>query len=207
MTDNIAVADDLIKRGMVASQADQVEEALSIFQQAAGLVPNSGLPHFLIGAELAQAGRMDEAEAAFATAVVLAPELDMARYQLGLIQFTSGRVPLALVTWEPLFQRPPENGLQRVVHGFAALTQDDFDAAKACFREAISLNRDNEALNRDLQMLLDRIDDQTQGPAHPEAGEQAVTPSAVSPEATEAAEEEPGLHVLLSNYQHHGPAH
>jgi Flp pilus assembly protein TadD len=128
----------------------------------------------------------------------------MARYQLGLIQFTSGRVPLALVTWEPLFRRPPEQALQRVVHGFAALVHDDFAAAEACFREAIELNRDNEALNRDLRMLLGRIEDQVQAPTKP-AADDAAAPAPT--EQSQESEEEQGLHVLLSNYQHQGPAH
>lgn len=195
---DLSSSDTLIQRGLAASQADQVDEALSLFRQAAELAPRSGLPHFLIGAELAQMGRMDEAETAYANAVLLAPELDMARYQLGLIQFTSGRAALALVTWGPLFQRPPESALQRIVHGFAALAQDDFAQALACFREGMALNQDNPALNRDLQMMIDRILAQTgQAPA-------AATDKPV--DVDEGADEQ-GLHVLLSNYQRQGPLH
>jgi tetratricopeptide (TPR) repeat protein len=90
--------DALIQEGLAASQADRTDDALALFHQAAEHTPASGLPHFLIGAELAQLGRMDEAEAAYANAVLLAPDLLMARYQLGLIQFTSARAALALVT-------------------------------------------------------------------------------------------------------------
>lgn len=191
-------ADTLIQQGLAASQADRVDEALSLFQQAALRAPQSGLPHFLIGAELAQMGRMDEAETAYANAVLLAPELDMARYQLGLIQFTSGRAALALVTWGPLFQRPPESALQRIVHGFAALAQDDFTQALACFREGMGLNKDNAALNRDLQMMIDKILAQT--------GQAPVAESA-APAAADESTDEQGLHVLLSNYQRQGPLH
>jgi len=194
---DITGADDLIQKGLAASRAQHVDEALALFQEAARLVPESGLPHFLIGAELAQLRRMDEAEMAYANAVLLAPSLDMARYQLGLIQFTSGRAALALVTWGPLFQHPPDSALQRIVHGFAALAQDDFPAATACFREGMALNLDNAALNRDLQLMLDRI------AAHTHAGAPISDPPA--PDETSADGQE--LHVLLSNYQQRGPLH
>lgn len=194
---DLSSADTLIQQGLAASQAERVEEALDLFRQAAQHAPGSGLPHFLIGAELAQLGRMEEAETAYANAVLLAPDLDMARYQLGLIQFTSGRAALGLVTWGPLFQRPPESALQRIVHGFAALAQDDFTQAIACFREGMALNQDNPALNRDLQMMIERIGAQT--------GEASAAP-AVQAEPAESADEQ-NLHVLLSNYQRQGPLH
>jgi Flp pilus assembly protein TadD len=208
MQKEAAALDALIQQGLAASQAGRVDDALDLFRRASEEVPSSGLPHFLIGAELAQLGRMDEAEAAYANAVLLAPDLLMARYQLGLIQFTSGRAALALVTWGPLFELPAENVLQRVVHGFAALAQDDFDAATVCLREGIALNHANPALNNDLQMMLDRI------AAAREATETAPAPPADTPlmptaESTtaEADAEADNLHVLLSNYQRQGPLH
>jgi Flp pilus assembly protein TadD len=144
---------------------------------------------------------MEEAEAAYANAVLLAPSLQMARYQLGLLQFTSSRPAVALVTWGPLFQLPPDSALQRIVHGFAALAQDDFAAALGAFREGMALNRDNEALNRDVQMLIDRIEARDS-----EKPSTSPTASTAVP-ADEPAAEDEGLHVLLANYQHQGPPH
>lgn len=208
MQNDPAALDALIQQGLAASQANRVDEALELFRRASEQVPSSGLPHFLIGAELAQLGRMEEAEAAYANAVLLAPDLLMARYQLGLIQFTSGRPALALVTWGPLFQLPPENVLQHVVRGFAALAQDDFDGATACFREGITLNHDNPALNNDLQMMLDRIDAARQvAAATPAAAEPTPPPTAEPAKPEEEEAESDNLHVLLSNYQRQGPLH
>jgi Flp pilus assembly protein TadD len=189
--------DACIRYGLEASREERVEEALALFQRAAALAPQAGLPHFLIAAELAQMGRMDEAEAAYANAVLLAPALDMARYQLGLVQFTSGRPALALVTWGPLFQLPPTSALQRAVHAFAALAQDDFDRAVACFREAMVLNLDNAPFNRDMQMMIERI----------EARERPAPVSSPGVGDDSQSSDEEGLHVLLSNYQRQGPLH
>jgi Flp pilus assembly protein TadD len=210
MQNDPAALDALIQQGLAASQANRVDEALDLFRRASEQVPSSGLPHFLIGAELAQLGRMDEAEAAYANAVLLAPDLLMARYQLGLIQFTSGRPALALVTWGPLFQLPPENVLQHVVRGFAALAQDDFDEATSRFREGITLNHDNPALNNDLQMMLDRIATaRNTASASPDAVPTPAAPTApaAEPASAEAEAEADNLHVLLSNYQRQGPLH
>lgn len=202
--DTAAAFDALIQQGLQASLADRVDEAMDLFRRASDLIPASGLPHFLIGAEQAQLGRMDEAEAAYANAVLLAPDLIMARYQLGLVQFTSGRAALALVTWGPLFHLPAENVLQRVVHGFAALAQDDFETAESCFREGIALNHDNPALSKDLHMMLERMAAARGVPAA--TAEIQPAPTLAAEPAQEQSEAD-GLHVLLSNYQRQGPLH
>ncbi|MGM9486044.1 hypothetical protein [Ideonella sp. YS5] len=196
-------ADGLIQQGLAASRADRTDEALALFAEAASLAPASGIPHFLIGAELAQLGRMEEAETAYANAVLLAPALDMARYQLGLIQFTGGRMALALVTWSPLLERSAEDPLQRIVHGFAALAQDDAERAVACFREGIALNPHNPPLNADVQRMIERIEQQRPVVAAPSPVEPDPAPS--DPPA--AIDAEDPQHVLLSNYGRQGLLH
>ena len=131
--------------------------------------------------------------------------MDMARYQLGLIQFTSGRIALALVTWRPLSQQSPDRPLQRIVQGFAALAADNPVAAEACLREGMALNHSNDALNRDLTMLLDHVATLRSTAPAPEPA--AAEPATDEVDSGQQAPDEQGLHVLLANYQHHGPAH
>lgn len=195
---NTITVDELIQKGLAASARNLTEEAMRLFQQAASQAPQAGLPHFLLGAELASSGRMDEAEAAYANAVLLAPDLHMARYQLGLVQFTSGRAAMALVTWGPLFALPTTHALQQAVHGFAALAQDDFGPAVVHFRTSMELNQDNAPLNRDLQLVIRTIEEHIATPKQSE-GPQA------KPETE--AQHDGELHVLLSNYQRSGPLH
>lgn len=187
-----ASADDLIQQGIAASQADDAQRALALFGQAAALVPSLGLPHFLIGAELAQLGRMEEAETSLANAVLLAPGLEWARYQLGLCQFTSGRAALALVTWSALTEPSATPMLRLAVLGFAALAQDDFTEASRCFAEAKALGAANPPFARDMQMLLERI---------------SVSTTPPPPSASSDAEPQEALHVLLSNYRNQGSMH
>src|SRR6185295_4753211 len=98
--------DRLLAEGLAASRQGQGESAMALFQRASEADPASALPHFLLASEQASAGDFARAELAFAKALLLAPDFALARYQLGLLQFTSSRAPVALLTWQPLFELP-----------------------------------------------------------------------------------------------------
>ncbi|MBL8515565.1 MAG: hypothetical protein JNM76_01240 [Betaproteobacteria bacterium] len=189
-------ANQHIQLGLAASQADDSASALAHFQRAASAAPESGIPHFLIGSELAAAQRYAEAESAFASAVVLSPEFPLARYQLGLLQFTSGRIPMAMMTWEPLLQLA-QGPLPHFVQGFAAMATDNFSKAVSLFQEGISRNHDNPALSRDIEMVIAEIQSKTDSASA--AGER-MNGAAETDARSEA-------HVLLANYQQSGLPH
>lgn len=216
-------ADECLQLGLRASAAGDAQSAMSWFQTAAQLAPGSGVPPFLLAAEMAEAGQMAEAEQAFAQAVVLAPTLWMARFQLGLIQYTSGRIPMALVSWGPLFELPPTEFLQPAVRGFAAAAMEQWHEALNYLEQAQQLNPDNPAFNRDLQKVMARIQALHLAPPAPEA---PLTTSAEAPPLAPPAaqptpacspttpptdepqpEEDKGLHVLLASYQTPGLLH
>ncbi len=210
MTNNLdtsnASSTDLIQHGLAASRSGDTDQALQWFRAACERDPKAGVPHFLIGAELAQTGDIGGAEAAYSTAVLLSPGFDMARFQLGLLQFTSGRVASALLTWQPLFGLPQTVALQRIVSGFAALAADEFDQAIALLRAGIELNRDNDALSADLSKLIARIESsQVQNAESGTSGASVSTASSSTEEL--AREESASVHVLLSNYRRDGPLH
>lgn len=165
--------DSLLAQGLAASQADEGELALQLFEQASELSPQAGLPHFLIGSELAAAGRVEAAEQAFARAVLLAPDFVLARYQLGLLQLTSQRPALAMLTWQPLLQLPQADSLGHFVRGFEALAQDRFEAALRAFGDGLACEDGNPAVTADVRKVVDRIETLVavpQGPTH-EAGQ------------------------------------
>ena len=173
--------EQLLQEGLAASRSEQTEAALSLFARASEADPSSGLPHFLIGSEQASAGNFQAAELSFACAVLLSPSFPLARYQLGLLQFSSQRAPLALLTWQPLFQLPEDDALHHFVRGFAALAQDAFDEALQHFRRGLDCKPANPALCADILRVIDAVE--RLGRAQPE-----------SPEGTVAD------HVLLSAY-------
>ena len=182
-------AEDSIQAGLAASQANDTRAAISLFEQAAALTPESGLPHFLLGSEFAALGAVDKAELAFANAVLLAPAFHLARYQLGLLQFSSGRAAVALVSWGPLLTLDEGEALPHFVRGFAALAQDQFDAARAHFESGLERNSNNPALSDDIRKVMDRME------APPEVPVRA------------AAEDHSANHILISNYGKAGTLH
>jgi len=180
-------------RAMAASQANDSEQAIACFQQASAEVPTAALPQFLLGAEFAARGDVAQAETAYANATRLAPAFPMVRYQLGLLQFSSERAAIALLTWQPLLELPDTDPLPHFVAGFASLAQDHFGEAIQHFERGIPLNKDNAALNGDIEKVVARV--------------RALNPSPASGEPTSQAASDAGAHVLLANYQQQGPAH
>lgn len=182
------VFDRLLEQGLGASRRDDVAGAIGAWQAAARERPDSALPHFLIGAELAQARRIEEAETAYASAVLLAPEFETARYQLGLLQFTSGRAAAAMVTWEPLFRLAEDHAVRAFVEGFAHLAADAFDPALERFAAGMALNRDNPPMNSDIAKVVASI-------------------HALRAPSSAAAPGEDDSHVLLAAYRQQGTVH
>lgn len=171
----------LINDGIAASRDNRVQAALALFAQASELVPESGIPHFLIGSEHAAAGDIPAAETAFANAVLLSPEFVLARYQLGLLQFSSERAAMALVTWQPLFRLPEQESLGHFVRGFAALAQDQFDEALRHYRSGLACEGTNPSVATDIARVVEAVEGLSR-----RAGSPAPTPDS--------------QHVLLAGY-------
>lgn len=182
--------EELVSRGLATGRAGDSAQAIECFQRASVAQPAEGLPQFLLGAEFAALGDIAQAEAAFANATRLAPGFPMARYQLGLLQFSSGRAAMALLTWEPLLQLAESDPLPHFVRGFAALANDQFEAALQHFLEGLPLNTDNPALASDIEKVI--------------AGIRAVATDLGDRSQDSAASD---AHILLANYQQQGRAH
>ncbi|MGI4848739.1 MAG: hypothetical protein ACRYGK_11465 [Janthinobacterium lividum] len=141
VNDGLETFDSLMQQGLIASAADRGAQAIALFSQAALLAPTAGMPHFLIGAEHAAMENYAQAEVAFSDAIALAPAMAIARYQLGLLQFSLVRIEVALRTWKPLLDMPEPNPYRGFIHGFAALAQDEPQAAEFHFKEGLAKNR------------------------------------------------------------------
>lgn len=172
--------DQLLAEGLAASRDGEREAALALFQRASEDHPASALPHFLIASEQASAGDFAQAELSFASALLLAPDFALARYQLGLLQFSSSRAPVALLTWQPLFQLPPQDALLHFVRGFAALAQNAFTESLAHFRRGLACEPANPALCSDILQVVQAVERLERG--------------------TPPTEDEGTAHVLLSAY-------
>lgn len=173
--------DRLLADGLAASREGRMQAAVALFTQAAEADPSSGIPHLLIASEQAGVGDFAAAELSFARAALLAPGLTLARYQLGLLQFSTQRAPVALLTWEPLFDLPRNDALHHFVRGFAALAQDALQEALAHFRSGLACPSAPAPLCSDIVQVVEAV-------------------QALARDRPGQAEEPARSHVLLSGY-------
>lgn len=110
--------------------------------------------HFLRGSLLAALQRYDEGRAAMAEALVINPDFAIARYQLGFLELTSGNPEAASIVWRPLQSLAPDNPLRVLADGLNHFAVDDFAVAIEKIERGMTLNVENPAINRDLQLLI-----------------------------------------------------
>lgn len=129
-----------------------IDAALADFPEDARL-------HFLKGSMLIGEKRFIAAHAALTRAVAIAPEFYLARFQLGFFELTSGEAETAKATWQPLHALPDGNYLKAFVEGLEHLIGDRFDQCIASLRAGIAINQENEPLNNDMRLIIDRCDE------------------------------------------------
>ncbi|HEX4695786.1 hypothetical protein [Sphingomonas sp.] len=141
---------------MTAVASDDGDE-LVLVDRALADFPADPRLHFLRGSLLAGIGRPIEALASLKAAVDLAPDFAIARFQLGFFQLTSGEAADALSTWGPLALLPEGHYLRTFVGGLTYLIRDEFPQAIEQLRLGIAANEENPPLNRDMQLIIDRV--------------------------------------------------
>jgi Flp pilus assembly protein TadD len=160
--------------------------ARRLLEEAAQAHPEDARPLTLLAAEYVHAGEIDRAEATYIAALQRAPDLAIARFQLGLLQLTSARPAAAQATWAPLDALADTDPLRLFKTGLELVAQDRFEEARRLLMQGIAQNSANPPLNRDMQMVLDRI--ASLRPGEPgEAGQPAAKPA--------------DGHFLVSSYQ------
>jgi tetratricopeptide (TPR) repeat protein len=180
-----------------------------LLERAATEYPTDPRPLVLLGANLVNAGLVDVAEAAYVIALQRAPDFWLARFQLGLLQLTSGRPAAAMATWAPLEQLGEGDPLCLFKRGMEALTFDRFEDARRWLIAGKAANTTNEPLNRDMQMVIDRLVESKLLPVGAPTAATETTPAA--PDRVPAAPADVGgeaapdaddgsTHFLVSSY-------
>lgn len=123
---------------------------------------------FLRGSLLAGLSRFGEARASMARAVDLAPGFALARFQLGLLELSSGDAVAAKATWRKLEDLASDNALRVFAEGLGHLIADRFDETNRLLKQGIALNKENPAINADMQLILDKLNE---GDSNPHSGE------------------------------------
>jgi hypothetical protein len=119
--------------------------------------PRNAELRYLLGAEMAQQKDYDGAVMEMSAAVALNPQLHAARFQLGLLHLTMARPDHTSAVLAPFESLDDSSPFKHFKRGLDALIRDDFGNCVAHLREGIALNKENEPLNRDMAMLIDRV--------------------------------------------------
>lgn len=133
----------------IAPSADALRAAIENEPQKAEL-------RYLLGAELAQQRDYDGAVLEMSRALELERSLHSCRFQLGLLLLTMGMPDRARAVWGDLESLGSESALWHFKQGLEALIDDQFSACARWLQAGIELNDSNPALNRDMQLVIDR---------------------------------------------------
>jgi tetratricopeptide (TPR) repeat protein len=137
--------------------AEETSSDLAELRRAAVSDPQNGVLRYLLAAELAQLQDYDGALLEFSAAIALDPSLDIARFQLGLLHLTLTQTDHALAVLAPLEGLADDNPLKHFKRGLAALIHDDLCSFFQSMQRGIELNTANQALQRDMQMLMEHV--------------------------------------------------
>ncbi len=129
--------------------------------------PGNAELRYLLGAELAQQRDYDGAVVEMNTALAIDPNLHFARLQLGLLYLTMARPAESVAIWAPLEQLDDGAALKSFKRGLEALIRDEFAACIEHLQRGIQLNTQNAPLNRDMNLVIDRVRESTAGAPEP----------------------------------------
>jgi tetratricopeptide (TPR) repeat protein len=151
-------AEDALQNVVAVAQADS-SRGVELIDQLLTDYPDDPRLHFVRGSLLVELKRHIEAYSAMSRAVEIAPGFEIARFQLGLFELTSGEADRAISTWVPLKELPPQHYLNLFVRGLEHLIADRFEQCIAALRAGIASNAENQPLNRDMELIIDRCDE------------------------------------------------
>lgn len=148
--------DDLLAAALVSVDQDSEAGLASISELLSSYGRDPRL-HFLRGSLLVSKAPQ-AAEAAMSEALKCEPGFAICRFQLGLLQLSSGNPAAAVRTWGPLGSLGESHPLRILALGLRRLSEDRFSEARELLLQGIALNAENEAVNADMQLLLDELD-------------------------------------------------
>jgi tetratricopeptide (TPR) repeat protein len=157
MADQITRCPDERLNALVTSITADERAGMRQLDESLRAYPGDARLHFLKGSLLA--GRQDYvgARAEMRRAVDLAPDYAVARFQLGFLLLTSAEPHAAQEAWGPLHALPADNFVRLFVEGLSALIHDRFSDTIRFLQEGIAQNRENVAMNRDMQLIIDQV--------------------------------------------------
>ncbi len=157
MEDAVLCPDEEIAEIVALAEADAAKGLDRLRALRAGH-PDDPRLLFLEGSLLAGIGDYREARATMRRAVAFAPDYEIARFQLGLLELSSGNAAEADMVLAPLAEAGSDEALALFARGLRHLARDDLVEAARLLRLGTERNRTHPLVNRDMALIIDRID-------------------------------------------------
>lgn len=149
--------EELLHFAIDASQNRRHDVAIGYLKQLLDNTPDNTEATYLLGAEYAQIGMFDRAKVLMLKALDRQPNLRIAIFQIGLLDMATGEYDSAVSSWERV-KSDKEDYLHCFASGLIYLVQENVAESKHWMTLGIEKNKENEALNRDMQSILESID-------------------------------------------------
>ena len=142
--------DLLYEAAMTASKAGLLEDEERLLRQVIALDPQSAAAYNALGYDLADRGlRLQEAQQLIEKAVSLAPDDAFIQDSLGWVHYRLGNLQEARRILETAFKKQPDAEIAAHL-GEVLWSQGEHDAARAIWRQGLSLDAKNETLQQTL---------------------------------------------------------
>ncbi len=131
----------------------RIEAGIQTYLDGLKADPNNAELHNGLGFHYAAQGRGEEARTHYEQALRAAPDYDRARINLARLHLDEGRLEEALVQMEHLTKKHPDNAELHVEVGNIQARLGRYDAAAAAYQQALQADPNNEAAQRNLEVL------------------------------------------------------
>jgi len=149
-------SDELVHLAMKASSDNKHDYAIQYLKQARQ-ISQDPIALYLLAAEHAEIGMYQQAIEELNTVIAALPELWVARIQLALLQILTGQYQQPIECIQPLLTLPADNHFRHFAKGLDLLTKAEHSQCIEELEKGISLNKEIQPLNKDMQNLIDQI--------------------------------------------------
>ena len=149
-------SEELFHLAIKASEKKDHDKAISYLKESLALKADANT-QYILAAEHAEIGMYERAIEEMQKALLLNSNLWTAHFQKGLLYLTLNKKNEAIESWQPLLKLPESHYLYHFSKGLISALEENATAAISFLTEGIKINKENIALNNDMQRILENI--------------------------------------------------
>ena len=182
--------EELFHLALQASTQGDHDKAIRYLKEGLEISPSAKF-YYILGAQHAEIGMHERAVEEMSKALELDDSMDTARFQLGLLKMTMNDVEGAKSTWSQLDALGKDEPLRLFKNAIEEAVSGNFAAALEIAQRGVDANKDNPALNTDMNNLIKRWEENISG----------TSELAVEESSSDDAEGANSNHFFLSAYK------